>query len=181
MAITPKTTDADKRMKWMINRFSIKSVDVAENLGFDIDGDGDYSGFDEFRPTFEEILAKDEAESNWKLIDAKTGNPIDAPGVEVIEVSHSLVTPWDAANLRKEDGLKILPPKNVLACLGIAIGGHAFWNGHWSVMMSDSVIISLGSTYNTDYCITNPRTWYIQGGTFSTCGISRIRESFIIL
>ena len=64
-----QTTDADKRMKWMINRFSIMSVDVAENLGFDIDGDGDHSGFDEFRPTFEEILAKEEAESNWKLID----------------------------------------------------------------------------------------------------------------
>ena len=124
-----QTTDADKRMKWMINRFSIKSVDVAENLGFDIDGDGDHSGFDEFRPTFEEILAKDEAESNWKLIDKKTGELIDAPGVETKEVSHSLVTPWDAANLRKEDGLKILPTKNVLACLGIAIGGHAFWNG----------------------------------------------------
>ena len=46
-----------------------------------------------------------------------------------MEVSHSLVTPWDAANLRKEDGFRILPAKNVLACLGIAIGGHAFWNG----------------------------------------------------
>ena len=40
-----------------------------------------------------------------------------------------MVTSWDAANLRKEDGFKILPPKNVLTCLGIAIGGHAFWNG----------------------------------------------------
>tara|TARA_B100000700_G_scaffold68147_1_gene75423 strand:- start:423 stop:1967 length:1545 start_codon:yes stop_codon:yes gene_type:complete len=138
-------TDADKRMKWLINRFTINSVDFAENLGFDIDGDGDYSGFDEFRPTFEEIMAKDEVESNWKLIDAKTGNPIDAAGVEVIEVSDALVTSWDAANLRKEDGFRIVPPKNVLACLGIAIGGHAFWNGT-SVMMSDSVIISLGST-----------------------------------
>ena len=132
-------------MKWLINRFTINSVDFAENLGFDIDGDGDYSGFDEFRPTFEEIMAKDEVESNWKLIDAKTGNPIDAAGVEVIEVSDALVTSWDAANLRKEDGFRIVPPKNVLACLGIAIGGHAFWNGT-SVMMSDSVIISLGST-----------------------------------
>ena len=140
-----QTTDADKRMKWMINRFSIKSVDVAENLGFDIDGDGDHSGFDEFRPTFEEILAKDEAESNWKLIDKKTGELIDAPGVETMEVSQSLVTRWDAANLRKEDGFRIVPPKNVLACLGIAIGGHAIWNGT-SVMMSDSVIISLGSS-----------------------------------
>ena len=140
-----QSTDADKRMKWLINRFSIKSVDFAENLGFDIDGDGDYSGFDEFRPTFEEIMAKDEVESNWKLIDDKTGNPIDAAGVEVIEVSNALVTSWDAANLRKEDGFRILPPKNVLACLGIAIGGHAFWNGT-SVAMSDSVIISLGST-----------------------------------
>lgn len=124
-----QTTDADKRMKWMINRFSIKSVDFAENLGFDIDGDGDYSGFDEFRPTFEEIMAKEETESNWKLIDKKTGELIDAPGVETKEVGHSLVTPWDAANLRKEDGFRILPAKNVLACLGIAIGGHAFWNG----------------------------------------------------
>ncbi len=140
-----QSTDADKRMKWLINRFSIKSVDFAENLGFDIDGDGDYSGFDEFRPTFEEIMAKDETESNWKLIDAKTGNPIDAAGVDAIEVSNALVTSWDAANLRKEDGFRILPPKNVLACLGIAIGGHAFWNGT-SVAMSDSVIISLGST-----------------------------------
>lgn len=124
-----QNTDADKRMKWMINRFSIKSVDFAENLGFDIDGDGDHSGFDEFRPTFEEILAKDETDSNWKLIDKKTGELIDAPGVETKEVSHSLVAPWDAANLRNEDGFRILPAKNVLACLGIAIGGHAFWNG----------------------------------------------------
>ena len=90
-------------------------------------------------------MAKDEVESNWKLIDAKTGNPIDAEGVEAIEVSNALVTSWDAANLRKEDGFRILPPKNILACLGIAIGGHAFWNGT-SVAMSDSIIISLGST-----------------------------------
>ena len=138
-------TDADKRMKWLINRFTINSVDFAENLGFDIDGDGDYSGFDEFRPTFEEIMAKDEVESNWKLIDAKTGNPIDAAGVEVIEVSDALVTSWDAANLRKEDGFRIVPPKNVLACLGLAIGGHAFWNGT-SVATQNSVILYLAST-----------------------------------
>jgi len=129
----------------LINRFTINSVDFAENLGFDIDGDGDHSGFDEFRPTFEEIMAKDEVESNWKLIDAKTGNPIDAAGVEAIEVSSALVTSRDAANLRKEDGFRILPPKNVLACLGIAIGGHALWNGT-SVAMSDSLILNLVST-----------------------------------
>ena len=140
-----QSTDADKRMKWLINRFSIKSVDFAENLGFDIDGDGDYSGFDEFRPTFEEIMAKEEAESNWKLIDAKTGNPIDAPGVETKEVSYSLVTSWDATNLRKEDGFRIVPPKNVLACLGLAIGGHAFWNGT-SVATQNSLILYLAST-----------------------------------
>ena len=140
-----QNTDADKRMKWLINRFTINSVDFAENLGFDIDGDGDHSGFDEFRPTFEEIMAKDEVESNWKLIDAKTGNPIDAAGVEAIEVSSALVTSLDAANLRKEDGFRILPPKNVLACLGIAIGGHALWNGT-SVAMSDSLILNLVST-----------------------------------
>ena len=139
-----QSTDADKRMKWLINRFSINSVDFAENLGFDIDGDGDYSGFDEFRPTFEELMAKDEAESNWKLIDAKTGNPIDAPGVETKSVSQSLVTSWGAKNLRKEDGFRIVPPKNVLACLGLAIGGHAFWNGT-SVATQNSLILSLAS------------------------------------
>ena len=139
-----QSTDADKKIKWMINRFSIKSVDFAENLGFDIDGDGDHSGFDEFRPTFEEILAKDEADSNWKLIDKKTGELIDAPGVEKKEVSHSLVTPWDAANLRKEDGFSILPPKNVLTCLGIAIGGHAFWNGTLVSIEKLGELIGLG-------------------------------------
>ena len=139
-----QTTDADKRMKWLINRFSIKSVDYAENLGFDIDGDGDYSGFDEFRPTFEEIMAKDEVESNWKLIDKKTGKAIAAAGVETIEVSNALVTSWDAANLRKEDGFRILPPKNVLTCLGIAIGGHAFWNGTLVSIEKLGELIGLG-------------------------------------
>ena len=139
-----QTTDADKRMKWMINRFSIKSVDYAENLGFDIDGDGDYSGFDEFRPTFEEIMAKDEVEPNWKLIDKKTGKAIDAAGVEAIEVSNTLVTSWDATKLRKEDGFRIFPPKNVLACLGIAIGGHAFWNGTLVSIEKLGELIGLG-------------------------------------
>ena len=139
-----QTTDADKRMKWMINRFSIKSVDYAENLGFDIDGDGDYSGFDEFRPTFEEIMAKDEVEPNWKLIDKKTGKAIDAAGVEAIEVSNTLVTSWDATKQRKEDGFRIFPPKNVLACLGIAIGGHAFWNGTLVSIEKLGELIGLG-------------------------------------
>ncbi len=139
-----QTTDADKRMKWMINRFSIKSVDYVENLGFDIDGDGDYSGFDEFRPTFEEIMAKDEVEPNWKLIDKKTGKAIDAAGVEAIEVSNTLVTSWDARKLRKEDGFRIFPPKNVLACLGIAIGGHAFWNGTLVSIEKLGELIGLG-------------------------------------
>ena len=139
-----QTTDADKRMKWMINRFSIKSVDYVENLGFDIDGDGDYSGFDEFRPTFEEIVAKDEVEPNWKLIDKKTGKAIDAAGVEAIEVSNTLVTSWDARKLRKEDGFRIFPPKNVLACLGIAIGGHAFWNGTLVSIEKLGELIGLG-------------------------------------
>ena len=139
-----QTTDANKRMKWMINRFSIKSVDYVENLGFDIDGDGDYSGFDEFRPTFEEIMAKDEVEPNWKLIDKKTGKAIDAAGVEAIEVSNTLVTSWDARKLRKEDGFRIFPPKNVLACLGIAIGGHAFWNGTLVSIEKLGELIGLG-------------------------------------
>jgi len=124
-----KTTDADKRMKWVINRFSIKSVDFAENLGFDIDGDGDYSGFDDFRPTFEEMLAKDDEGSNWKLIDKKTGGEIDAPGVRTRDVGHSLVTSLDATKLGTDAGFSILPAKNVMGCLSIAIGGHAFWNG----------------------------------------------------
>ena len=56
-----------------------------------------------------------------------------------------MVTSWDAANLRKEDGFRIVPPKNVLACLGLAIGGHAFWNGT-SVATQNSLILYLAST-----------------------------------
>ncbi len=139
-----QTTDADKRMKWIINRLSIKSVDLAENLGFDVDGDGDHSGFDEFRPTFEEIMDKGEIETSWKLIDTKTGKPIDAPGVETSEISQALVTSWDATKLRKEDGFIILPPANVAGCLGLAIGGHAFWNGTLVGIEQLSRLLSLG-------------------------------------
>lgn len=39
------------------------------------------------------------------------------------------MTSLNAAKLRTDAGFSILPAKNVMACLGIAIGGHAFWNG----------------------------------------------------
>ena len=64
--------------------------------------------------------------------------------MQAIEVSNALVTSWDAANLRKEDGFKILPPKNVLTCLGIAIGGHAFWNGTLVSIEKLGELIGLG-------------------------------------
>ena len=37
-----------------------------------------------------------------------------------------------------------MPPKNVLACLGIAIGGHAFWNGTLVSIEKLGELIGLG-------------------------------------
>ena len=124
-----QTTEANKRMKWILNRLSIKSVDLVENFGIDVDGDGDYSGYDNFRPTFEEIMGENENQNVWGLIDSKTGETIDTMGLQTSEISHALVTSTQASEYRKIDGFRILPPSNVFSCLILAILGHAFWNG----------------------------------------------------
>ena len=124
-----QTTEANKRMKWILNRLSIKSVDLVENFGIDVDGDGDYSGYDNFRPTFEEIMGENENQNVWGLIDSKTGETIDTMGLQTSEISHALVTSTQASEYRKIDGFRILPPSNVFSCLILAIFGHAFWNG----------------------------------------------------
>ncbi len=123
--------DADKRMSWLFRMLSIKTVDFAENLGFDVDGDGDHSGYDDERHTLQEMLAmEDEVRASWKLIDSNTGMPVDPVGDgQKEEVGEYLVTATQAAELRAEDGLRIIPPSTLWACLLISIAGHAFWNG----------------------------------------------------
>ena len=124
-----QTTEANKRMKWILNRLSIKSVDLVENFGIDVDGDGDYSGYDNFRPTFEEIMGENENQNVWGLIDSKTGETIDTMGLQTSEISNALVTSTQASEYKKNVGFRILPPSNVFSCLILAILGHAFWNG----------------------------------------------------
>ena len=140
-----QTTEANKRMKWILNRLSIKSVDLVENFGIDVDGDGDYSGYDNFRPTFEEIMGENENQNVWGLIDSKTGETIDVMGLQTSEISHALVTSTQASEYRKNDGFRILPPSNVFSCLILAILGHAFWNGTSVGVDLLGRIIGLGS------------------------------------
>ena len=140
-----QTTEANKRMKWILNRLSIKSVDLVENFGIDVDGDGDYSGYDNFGPTFEEIMGENENQNVWGLIDSKTGETIDTMGLQTSEISHALVTSTQASEYRKNDGFRILPPSNVFSCLILAILGHAFWNGTSVGVDLLGRIIGLGS------------------------------------
>jgi len=141
-----QTTEANKRMKWILNRLSIKSVDLVENFGIDVDGDGDYSGYDNFRPTFEEIMGENENQNVWGLIDSKTGETIDTMGLQTSEISHALVTSTQASEYRKNVGFRILPPSNVFSCLILAILGHAFWNGtSVGVDLLGGRILGLGS------------------------------------
>ena len=140
-----QTTEANKRMKWILNRLSIKSVDLVENFGIDVDGDGDYSGYDNFRPTFEEIMGENENQNVWGLIDSKTGETIDTMGLQTSEISHALVTSTQASEYRKNEGFRILPPSNVFSCLILAILGHAFWNGTSVGVDLLGRIIGLGS------------------------------------
>ncbi|MGB1802332.1 MAG: PrsW family intramembrane metalloprotease [Candidatus Thalassarchaeaceae archaeon] len=140
-----QTTEANKRMKWILNRLSIKSVDLVENFGIDVDGDGDYSGYDNFRPTFEEIMGENENQNVWGLIDSKTGETIDTMGLQTSEISNALVTSTQASEYKKNVGFRILPPSNVFSCLILAILGHAFWNGTSVGVDLLGRIIGLGS------------------------------------
>ncbi len=126
-----QSQDADKRASWIFRTLSIKTVDFAENLGFDVDGDGDHSGYDAERHTLQEMLSmEDDDRAAWSLIDPETGMPIEHEGSKQLEeVGEYLVTASHAAEFRAEDGLLLLPPTAVWACLLISIAGHAFWNG----------------------------------------------------
>lgn len=125
-----QTKDADKRMSWLYRTLSIKTVDFAESLGIDLDGDGDHSGYDEQRFTLQEVLAmEDEDRAAWKILDSGTGLPVDSAGVESIEDSEYLVTAAQAEEYRIEDGLRILPPSHLGFALLVSIVGHALWNG----------------------------------------------------
>jgi len=125
-----QTKDADKRMSWLYRTLSIKTVDFAESLGIDVDGDGDHSGYDDLRFTLQEVLAmEDDDRAAWKILDSDTGLPVDSAGVESIEESEYLVTAAQAEEYRTEDGLRILPPSHLGSALLLSISGHALWNG----------------------------------------------------
>ncbi|MDC0040435.1 PrsW family intramembrane metalloprotease [Candidatus Poseidoniales archaeon] len=123
--------DIDKRTRWLMRRLTVDVVDAAENLGIDVDGDGDHSGYDQPRGSFEELLSEvDSSTSSWMLIDSKTGVARDADGVATPQdILTDLVTSSEAARYRSEDGIQILPPRHVLQAYGLAVFGHAIWNG----------------------------------------------------
>ena len=123
--------DMDKRIRWLMRRLTVDVVDAAENLGIDVDGDGDYSGYDQPRGSLEELLNEVEtSSSSWLLIDSKTGEARDADGVNASqEILTDLVTSSEAARYRSEGGIQILPPRHILPAYGLAAGGHAIWNG----------------------------------------------------
>ncbi|MDG1535656.1 MAG: PrsW family glutamic-type intramembrane protease [Candidatus Thalassarchaeaceae archaeon] len=123
--------DMDKRIRWLMRRLTSDAVDAVENLGIDVDGDGDHSGYDQPRESLAELLAEvDSSTSSWLLIDSKTGETRDADGVEMPQdILTDLVTSSEAARYRSEDGIQILPPRNILQAYGLAVIGHAIWNG----------------------------------------------------
>ena len=123
--------DMDKRIRWLMRRLTIDAVDAVENLGIDVDGDGDHSGYDQARGSLEELLAEVESSpSSWLLLDSKTGEARDADGVETPQdILTDLVTSSEAARYRSEDGIQILPPRHILLAYGLAVVGHAIWNG----------------------------------------------------
>mgnify|MGYP000172697753 CR=1 FL=1 len=144
-------TDIDKRMKWMLRGLSIRTVDFVENLGIDVDGDGDHSGYDHFRKSLDEVLEEESSVSDsWLLIDQDTGKAVSPDGVEdEDEPGTSLVTSVQAEHYRKESGVRILPPSNALFCLILAMLGHAFWNGSTFLvpLLGDSIGLSSGVNF----------------------------------
>lgn len=136
------STDVDRRMRWMLRGLSIRTVDFVENLGIDVDGDGDHSGYDHLRQSLDEVLDGDTpASSSWLLIDQKTGHPVNPDGIEEEDVGTTIVTAVQAEQYRKESGFQLLPPSNALFCLILAMLGHAFWNG------SSFLVSLLGGNY----------------------------------
>ena len=136
-------TDVDKRMLWLLRRLSVSTVDFAENIGFDVDGDGDKSGFDDQRQSLEEVLASDDIEYHpWQIIDQNTGDVIDPYSLP--ETNEKTVNSHDLYNIGEEHGFRIMPPRSVFICLCLAIFGHAFWNGSSYLITDFAELIGLG-------------------------------------
>ena len=73
-------------------------------------------------------------DSQWKLIDKDSGEVIETPGQVVesgVSVSPSGVEFWRPAGpiIQKEPWIKIPLPENIGLGLGLAMIGHASWNG----------------------------------------------------
>jgi RsiW-degrading membrane proteinase PrsW (M82 family) len=138
--------DMDKRIRWLMRRLTSDAVDAVENLGIDVDGDGDHSGYDQPRGSLAELLAEvDSSTSSWLLIDSKTGEARDADGVDTPQdILTDLVTSSEAARYRSEDGIQILPPRHILQAYGLAVCGHAIWNGTYYLSLLIPQWIGLG-------------------------------------
>jgi hypothetical protein len=81
-----------------------------------------------------QIRAPESLESQWKLVDKKSGEVIDTPGMAVesgVSVGTSGIEIWmpSAPIIQKEPWIKIPLPKNVGLGLSLAMIGHASWNG----------------------------------------------------
>jgi len=81
-----------------------------------------------------QIRAPEALESQWKLVDNKSGEVIDTPGQvkeSGVSVGPSGVEIWmpSAPIIQKEPWIKIPLPKNVGLGLSLAMIGHASWNG----------------------------------------------------
>ncbi len=138
-------TDIDKRMLWILRRLSVVTVDFAENIGFDVDGDGDKSGYDDKRESLDEVLASEDKEYfPWKLINQNTGDIID-PYFDT-EVDDKVSSSQNKYDMIEESGIRILPPSSALICLCLAIFGHAFWNGSSYLIIDVAELIGFGST-----------------------------------
>jgi len=141
-------TDIHSKIRWRLKKVGIDAVDMVEGWGIDLDGDGDTSGYDQYRETLEEALnsAPEAASPSWMLVDGETGEIHQAQGVEdLTPVGTAIVTATAAAQMRVTDGVHLLPPRNVFAGLGLAMSGHAIWNGSSSLVSHLGPAIGLGS------------------------------------
>ena len=97
------------------------------------------------------IEAPESQKTNWKLIDEKTGQVIDATnqmdkaGVTVNSAGYEIWTPHQPT-LTKEPWIRIPLPKNITVGLILAMIGHASWNGTLTIfeIISENMGLSDG-------------------------------------
>ena len=85
------------RLSWRAKSMAISAIDIAEGVGIDTDGDGDLSGFDGSRPTWEEAIsqASMESEEEWSpwVIIGKDSTPAKGLSLEAkSSTSHMAIT-----------------------------------------------------------------------------------------